>query len=257
MNNSSTLAAFSELIDIVKRLRKECPWDREQTHQSLTAPLLEETYEVIEAIESADMQELKKELGDVLLHVVFQSVLAEETTSFTLTEVINSESEKLIYRHPHVFGDMEVAGTEQVKQNWEMLKKKETGRESVLDGVPKQLPALQRANRIQEKAAKVGFDWKETDGVLAKVSEEIEEFKAESDLINREKEFGDILFSLVNFARHTNIDPERALRTSCEKFERRFKSMEIHLLTINKNMQLLPLNELESLWELVKSKEKN
>jgi len=251
MNNSTVDAAFSELLAVVKRLRTDCPWDREQTHQSLTAPLLEETYEVIEAIETADMHELKKELGDVLLHVVFQSMLAEETSDFTINDVIRSQIKKLIFRHPHVFGDTKVTGTEEVKKNWEMLKKQE-GKVSVLDGVPKQLPALQRATRIQEKAAKLGFDWDSNEGVIDKIYEEIAEFKAETDPVKRSQEFGDLLFSLVNYSRHANIDAEAALRDSSLKFERRFRKIEPAIQTaISANINL-SLDEMDGLWEEVK-----
>jgi MazG family protein len=255
MNNSTADATFSELLAIVKRLRTDCPWDREQTHQSLTAPLLEETYEVIEAIETSDMPELKKELGDVLLHVVFQSMLAEETSDFTINDVIRSQIDKLIFRHPHVFGDTKVSGTAEVKKNWEMLKKQE-GKVSVLDGVPQQLPALQRAARIQEKAAKLGFDWDSNEGVINKISEEIAEFKAETDPIKRSEEFGDILFSLVNYSRHANIDAEAALRGSSLKFERRFRQIEPSLQTAMTDNKHLSLDEMDVLWNEVKTAEK-
>lgn len=254
MNKSTANVAFSELIAIVKRLRTDCPWDREQTHQSLTAPLLEETYEVIEAIEMGDMPELKKELGDVLLHIVFQSMLAEETSDFTITEVIRSQIDKLIFRHPHVFGDTKVSGIEEVRKNWEMLKKQE-GKVSVLDGVPKQLPALQRSARIQEKAAKLGFDWDSTEGVIDKINEEIAEFRAETDPIKRSQEFGDLLFSLVNYSRHANIDAEAALRDSSLKFERRFRKIEPTLQTAMSNNTRLTLAEMDVLWEEVKMRE--
>ncbi len=256
MNNSTADATFSELIAVVKRLRTDCPWDREQTHQSLTAPLLEETYEVIEAIEIGDMPELKKELGDVLLHVVFQSMLAEETSEFTINDVIRSQIDKLIFRHPHVFGDTKVSGTEEVKKNWEMLKKQE-GKVSVLDGVPKQLPALQRSARIQEKAAKLGFDWDSTEGVIDKINEEIAEFKAETDPIKRSEEFGDLLFSLVNYSRHTNIDAEAALRDSSLKFERRFRTIEPAIQTAISAKIKLSLDEMDELWDEVKRAERN
>ncbi len=252
MNNSTTDAALGELLAVVKRLRSDCPWDREQTHQSLTAPLLEETYEVIEAIETGDMPELKKELGDVLLHVVFQSMLAEETSDFTINDVISSQIEKLIFRHPHVFGDTKVSGTEEVKKNWEMLKKQE-GKLSVLDGVPMQLPALQRAARIQEKAAKLGFDWDSNEGVIDKINEEIAEFKAETDPVKRSEEFGDILFSLVNYSRHANIDAEAALRGSSIKFERRFRKIESPLQIAMANKPPLTLDEMDVLWDEVKA----
>ena len=179
-SNQALSAAFLEFVAIVSRLRKECPWDREQTHQSLRAPLLEETHEAIEAIDNEDYPELKKELGDLFLHILFHADLASEEGHFTLEEVIRTESEKLIYRHPHVFGDTEVRSADDVSRNWEQLKRKESGRTSVLDGVPQRFRRLQRAGRIQEKAAKVGFDWKEPGSVLKKVREELDEFLAET-----------------------------------------------------------------------------
>lgn len=256
MNNSTADTSFSELLAVVKRLRTDCPWDREQTHQSLTAPLLEETYEVIEAIEMGDISELKKELGDVLLHVVFQSMLAEETSNFSINDVIRSQIEKLIFRHPHVFGDTKVTGTEEVKKNWEMLKKQE-GKVSVLDGVPKHLPALQRATRIQEKAAKLGFDWDSSEGVIEKIHEEIAEFIAETDPIKRSLEFGDLLFSLVNYSRHAGIDAEAALRDSTLKFERRFRKIEPDINSAILSSVNLSLDEMDLLWNKVKNGEKH
>lgn len=255
MDKSTADDNFSDLIAIVKRLRTDCPWDREQTHQSLTAPLLEETYEVIEAIEMGDISELKKELGDVLLHVVFQSMLAEESSDFTINDVIRSQIEKLVFRHPHVFGDTKISGTEEVKKNWEILKKQE-GKESVLDGVPKQLPALQRAARIQEKAAKLGFDWDSPEGVIDKIHEEIAEFNAETDIIKRSQEFGDLLFSLVNYSRHSGIDAEAALRDSSFKFERRFRKIEPDINNANASSINLTLDEMDKLWNKVKNEEK-
>ncbi|MDP4231290.1 MAG: nucleoside triphosphate pyrophosphohydrolase, partial [Bacteroidota bacterium] len=180
MNNTDSLSAsFLQFVSIVKRLRQECPWDREQTHESLRAPLLEETHEAIESIDNGDFPELKKELGDILLHILFHADLAAEEGHFTLQEVIEAECAKLIYRHPHVFGDTEVRNSDDVSRNWEQLKRQEAGRTSVLDGVPVALPALQRAGRIQEKASKVGFDWNESESVLKKVREELDEFLAE------------------------------------------------------------------------------
>lgn len=252
MTKNSTLdTSFSDLIDVVKKLRTDCPWDREQTHQSLTAPLLEETYETIDAIESGDLNELKKELGDVLLHVVFQAMLAEESATFTINDVIRSQIDKLIFRHPHVFGDTKVSGTDEVKKNWEMLKKQE-GKLSVLDGVPKQLPALQRAARIQDKAAKLGFDWDAPEDVIDKICEEITEFNAETDAVKRFEEFGDILFSLVNYSRHADIDAEAALRNSTKKFELRFRRIEPALQSAITDESPLTLEEMDVLWEKAK-----
>lgn len=256
MQDTTALSsAFLEFAAIISRLRKDCPWDREQTHQSLRAPLLEETHEAIEAIDNGDYPELKKELGDLLLHIVFHADLAKDEGHFDLEEVIRSESEKLIYRHPHVFGTTEVHNADDVSRNWEQLKRKETGRTSVLDGVPAALPALQRAGRIQEKAAKIGFDWNEPQSVLKKVREELDEFLAESDAKRREEEFGDLLFSLVNFSRHTKIEPETALRNATKKFERRFRAVEKTVEASGKNWDAYELNELDAIWNDVKSKE--
>jgi XTP/dITP diphosphohydrolase len=256
MTNTDALsAAFLEFVSIVSRLRRECPWDMEQTHQSLRAPLLEETHEAIEAIDNEDYPELKKELGDIFLHILFHADLADEEGIFTLLEVIEGECTKLIYRHPHVFGNTVVHNADDVAQNWEQLKRKESGRTSVLDGVPVALPALQRAGRIQEKAAKVGFDWKEPESVLTKVREELDEFLAESDPLRREEEFGDLLFSLVNFSRHVKIEPETALRNATTKFERRFRKVEKSVEASGKEWQQHNLEELDTIWDEVKSKE--
>ena len=256
MPNTDTLsAAFLEFVAIVSRLRKECPWDMVQTHQSLRAPLLEETHEAIEAIDNEDYTELKKELGDIFLHILFHADLANDEGYFTLQEVIEGESAKLIYRHPHVFGTTEVHSADDVAKNWEQLKRKESGRTSVLDGVPAALPALQRAGRIQEKAAKVGFDWVEPESVLKKVREELDEFLVETDQKRREEEFGDLLFSLVNFSRHVKIEPETALRNATTKFERRFRSVEKTVEASEKDWHEYDLEELDAIWDEVKTKE--
>jgi XTP/dITP diphosphohydrolase len=245
-------SAFSSLTDIIRRLRKECPWDMKQTPKSLRAPLIEEAYEVVEAIDLGDSEHLKKELGDVLLHVIFQSVLAEEAGSFDLKDVIEAESEKLIFRHPHVFGTATVKDAEEVALNWEQLKKKE-GKESIVDGVPASMPALQRAFRIQEKASKVGFDWPDSEGVIAKVREEIGEFLVETDPLRKEEEFGDVLFSLVNFSRHAGIDPESALRNAILKFEKRFRYVEIEMEKSGKLWKNSTLEELDLFWNKAKN----
>jgi MazG family protein len=251
----SLSAAFLEFVAIVSRLRKQCPWDMEQTHESLRAPLLEETHEAIEAIDNGDYPELKKELGDIFLHILFHADLANEEGHFNLQEVIEGECAKLIYRHPHVFATTEVRNADDVAKNWEQLKRKESGRTSVVDGVPASLPALQRAGRIQEKAAKVGFDWKETESVLEKVREELDEFIAETDVKRREEEFGDLLFSLVNFSRHQKIEPETALRNATTKFERRFRSVEKKVEASGKDWHEFTLEELDAFWDSVKSEE--
>jgi MazG family protein len=253
--NIATLSeAFLEFVSIISRLRKECPWDKEQTHESLRAPLLEETHEAIEAIDNKDYPELQKELGDLLLHIVFHADLASDEGHFTLQSVIESESAKLIYRHPHVFGTTEVRNADDVAKNWEQLKRKEYGRTSVLDGVPVALPALQRAGRIQEKASKVGFDWKEPEQVLDKVREELDEFLAETDSLRREEEFGDLLFSLVNFSRHAKIEPETALRNATAKFEKRFRLVEKEVELSSKDWHEYNLEELDQIWDTVKKK---
>lgn len=255
---------FLEFVGIVRRLRKECPWDREQTHQSLRPALIEEAYETIEAIDlgvdTGDYTELKKELGDLLLHILFHSELGLESGSFLLEEVIQGEIEKLVYRHPHVFGEVQVTGSEEVKTNWEQLKRREKGRNSVLDGVPSSLPALQRATRIQEKASKVGFDWTESTSVWKKIREELHEFESEpitkENIHRRKDEFGDILFSLVNLARHEGLDSEGALREATAKFERRFRQVEQRVEQSGKPFQHFSLEELDAIWDEVKAEEK-
>jgi XTP/dITP diphosphohydrolase len=248
---------FIEFVEIVRRLRRECPWDREQTHQSLRRCLLEESYEVLEAIDNNNMTELKKELGDLLLQFVFHTVMAEESNTFTAEEVMDDEINKLIARHPHVFGDTKVSGSEEVKTNWEKLKKKE-GRESVLHGIPKELPALFRAFRVQEKAAKVGFDWKTEAPVYEKIIEEINELKqninSHEDKEKIEDEFGDVLFSIVNYARFLKINPEDALRRTIEKFISRFEKIEQYAKENNLNIEKMTLEEMDKIWEAAKKK---
>jgi MazG family protein len=253
---------FNEFVEIVKRLRKECPWDREQTNDSIKAATIEEAYEVVEAIENKDYEELKKELGDLLLHVVFHSTIADENNHFNLDDVIASIREKLIRRHPHVFGDIKVTEVDHVKKNWEAIKIKE-GRKSVIDGVPVTLPALQRAHRLQEKASKVGFDWEKKEDVWKKVIEEIEEmheiekFKSQiSNLKNEgeiqeqlEKEIGDVFFALVNYSRFLGINPENALRRTNEKFVKRFKYVEEKISASGKKLTESTLKEMDKFWE--------
>lgn len=247
---------FSELVKIVKKVRRECPWDKEQTHDSIKANTIEEAYEVAESIDNKDYNELKIELGDVLLHVIFHSQIAEDNNTFTLDDVINEISNKLIRRHPHVFGDVQVSGTEEVLVNWEQIKLKE-GRKSVIEGVPNALPSLQRAYRLQEKASKIGFDWQDKKEVWAKVEEEIEEFKSaenSNDTAEIEKEFGDILFSLVNYARFSKIDPESALRRTNDKFKKRFQFMEDKILLSGRKLKDCSLEEMDKYWEESKTK---
>ncbi|HPS64945.1 MAG TPA: nucleoside triphosphate pyrophosphohydrolase [Ignavibacteria bacterium] len=242
---------FDKFVDIVRQLRKECPWDKVQTHESLRRCLLEESYEVLEAIDNNDMDELRKELGDVLLQVVFHGIMAEETEHFNLEDVIRQETEKLIYRHPHVFGDVKVKGKEEVLINWESLKMKE-GRKYILDGIPNELPALFKAYRVQEKAAKVGFDWKDPKPVYDKILEEISELKEtivneESD--NIEMEFGDVLFAIVNYARFIHVNPEDALRKTIDKFSRRFRKIEEYAEANNRKVSDMTLEEMDVIWE--------
>jgi MazG family protein len=259
---------FNEFVEIVKRLRKECPWDREQTNDSIKAATIEEAYEVVEAIEKKNYEELRNELGDLLLHVVFHTIIASESNDFTIDDVINSIKEKLIRRHPHVFGDVKVSGSAEVKKNWEEIKLEE-GRNSVLDGVPEMLPALQRAHRLQEKASKVGFDWEKKEDVWKKVIEEIEEMheieKAKSQSIGNEivdeelynkleDEIGDIFFALVNYSRFLDINPENALRRTNTKFIKRFSYVEEKIKSMGKKLSDSNLKEMDIYWEESKSK---
>lgn len=258
---------FNEFVEIVKRLRKECPWDREQTNDSIKAATIEEAYEVVEAIEKKNYNELKNELGDLLLHVVFHTIIASESNGFTIDDVIDSIQSKLIRRHPHVFGDVKVSGANEVKKNWEEIKLEE-GRNSVLDGVPEMLPALQRAHRLQEKASKVGFDWEKKEDVWKKVIEEIEEMheierarnqksevRSPDDFYNQlENEIGDVFFALVNYARFLDINPENALRRTNSKFIRRFSYVEEKIKEMGKKLSDSNLKEMDFYWEESKNK---
>jgi len=250
---------FIEFVNIVRKLRVECPWDKEQTHKSLRRCLLEESYEVLEAIDNDDMSELRKELGDLMLQVVFHGIMGEDTSAFDLIDVLDGETEKLISRHPHVFGDVKVSGSDEVMTNWEKLKQKE-GRVSVLDGVPKELPSLFRAYRVQEKAAKVGFDWKDVKPVYAKILEEISELKENiENATSQEKiedEFGDVLFSIVNYARFIKINPEDALRKTIEKFIFRFQKIEEYARESNLVIDDMTLEEMDEVWVRVKNNNK-
>jgi len=259
---------FNEFVGIVKRLRKECPWDREQTNDSIKSATIEEAYEVVEAIDNKDYEELKKELGDLLLHVVFHTVIAEEQNHFTIEDVIDSIREKLIRRHPHVFGTEEINSSDEVKKNWEKIKLTE-GRESILEGVPPYLPALQRAHRLQEKAAKVGFDWENKDDVWKKVIEEIKEMheieelikqsdKEKSDQLKKklEEEVGDVFFAMVNYARFLGINPEEALRVTNNKFIKRFQYVEDKIKASGRSVSDSNLKEMDELWNKSKSREK-
>ena len=249
---------FIRFYRLVKKLRVECPWDREQTHESLRRCLLEETYEVLEAIDTRDEVELKKELGDLMLQVIFHSVLAEEANNFNLFEVMSTVREKLIDRHPHVFGDVKVNGAEQVKANWEKVKKRE-GRTSALDGVPAELPALLKAYRIQEKASKVGFDWNAPEPAFEKIREELEELRFNvnngKSVREIEDELGDLLFSIVNYSRFLKVNPEDALRGTIKKFSGRFRKIESKAKSVGKELDSMSLSEMDALWQEVKSEE--
>jgi tetrapyrrole methylase family protein/MazG family protein len=242
---------FAEFVKIVRRLRKECPWDREQTHQSIREDLIEEAYEAVEAIDTRQWDELKLELGDLLLHIVLHAIMAEEEAVFTLDGVLASAAEKMVRRHPHVFGDRVVNGKEEVKRNWEHIKMSE-GRHSVLEGVPRGMPALLRALRTQEKASKVGFDWKKKRDVWKKVVEELSELTAAERSKRKtriEDEFGDVLFSLVNYSRFLGVNPEFALKKSIEKFTHRFQQIERELRENGRQIGNVPLKELDGIWE--------
>ena len=245
------LKAFNRLLDIMDDLREKCPWDKKQTMKSLRYLTIEEVYELSDAILENDKTEIMKELGDLFLHLVFYSKIASETNDFDVADVLDSVCEKLIYRHPHIYGDVKVANEEEVKQNWEKLKLKE-GKKSVLSGVPNSLPAVVKAYRIQEKVKGVGFEFENSDDTWAKVQEEINEFKAETDQNKREEEFGDVLFSLINYARFTGINPEDALERTNKKFINRFQQIEELAEKQKKNISELTLEEQNQLWEQTK-----
>ncbi|MFM8436838.1 MAG: nucleoside triphosphate pyrophosphohydrolase [Candidatus Kapaibacterium sp.] len=252
----SHLDQFAAFVDIVRILRTDCPWDREQTHESISHLLIEEAYETLDAIRDRNDQELSKELGDLLLHVVMHSVLAEERGAFSLTQLIERISAKLVHRHPHVFGDTDAGDTAQVLQNWESQKMKE-GRSSILEGVPKQLPALLRAQRTQEKAANVGFDWDAKEDFWAKVEEEIRELKEEMFRNDREaglEEFGDVLFALVNAGRFEGYVAEEALQTTTNKFTRRFQYIEKRAREEGRDLKDMTLGEMDEWWNEAKAK---
>ncbi|MBT5325761.1 MAG: nucleoside triphosphate pyrophosphohydrolase [Gemmatimonadetes bacterium] len=263
MNSESS---FTELVEVMARLRAPngCPWDREQTHATLKPYLLEETYEALEAIDIGDDDELCKELGDVLLQVVFHAQIAAEENRFGIEEVARAIVDKLIRRHPHVFADVEVDGSEQVLQNWEQIKKQERqelgdATPSLLDGIPKQLPALMRAQRMQARVSRQGFDWDQIAGPLDKVEEEFAELRqawASGETPAIEDEFGDLLFALVNTGRFLNVDSEQALRQSTDKFERRFRALEEAVRTSGRDISALSLQELDVIWDEIKAREK-
>ena len=254
-SRAAQLKAFDRLLTIMDELREGCPWDKKQTMESLRHLTIEETYELGDAILDNDLQEIKKELGDVLLHIVFYSRIGSETNDFDIADVCHGICDKLVSRHPHIYGDVKVENEEDVKRNWENLKLKE-GKKSVLEGVPNSLPALVKANRIQEKVAGVGFDWEAPHQVWEKVEEELREFKAEVDKGSTdamESEFGDVLFSMVNYARFLKISPENALERTNKKFSKRFQYLENKAKSLNKPLKEMTLAEMDVFWEEAKS----
>tara|TARA_R110001592_G_scaffold363155_1_gene680775 strand:- start:50517 stop:51296 length:780 start_codon:yes stop_codon:yes gene_type:complete len=251
------MEAFGRLLDIMDDLRAGCPWDRKQTMETLRPLTIEETYELGDAILDQDLPEVKNEIGDILLHMVFYAKIGEEKEAFDMADVLESIAEKLIHRHPHIYGDTVAEDEETVKANWESLKLKE-GKKSVLEGVPKSLPAMVKATRIQEKARGAGFDWDESSQVLAKMEEELAELKAEialKDSKKMENEFGDLLFSMINVGRFLKIDPESALERTNKKFIRRFQFMEEQAKKADKALADYSLNELEAFWQAAKREE--
>jgi MazG family protein len=254
MNIQEKKDAFERLLNIMDKLREQCPWDRKQTFESLRTLTIEETYELADAIINKDKREISKELGDLLLHIVFYAKMGDETNDFDIASVINALNEKLIYRHPHVFGSVDVEDDQEVKKNWENLKIKE-GNRSVLGGVPASLPALVKANRIQDKVRAVGFDWDEREQVWEKVKEEMNEVLAEiekNDSDRIEEEFGDLFFSLVNAARLYDVDPETALERTNQKFIKRFKYLEQKTIQDGRNLAAMTLKEMDEIWEEAK-----
>ncbi|MBT8245534.1 MAG: nucleoside triphosphate pyrophosphohydrolase [Winogradskyella sp.] len=253
-DRKAQLEAFDRLLTIMDELRDQCPWDKKQTMESLRHLTIEEVYELGDAILDNNLDEVKKELGDVLLHIVFYSKIGSETKDFDIAEVCNSICDKLVDRHPHIYGDVEVKDEEDVKRNWEQLKLKE-GKESVLEGVPKSLPAMVKANRIQDKVAGVGFDWEKPEQVFEKVEEEIAELKAEITAGNTDRidsEFGDVLFSMVNYARFLKVNPENALERTNKKFIKRFQYLEGKSKELQKPLKDMTLSEMDVFWEEAK-----
>ncbi|MGV6845369.1 MAG: nucleoside triphosphate pyrophosphohydrolase [Lutibacter sp.] len=252
------LKAFGNLLDIMDELRLKCPWDKKQTMESLRHLTIEETYELGDAILSNNLQEIKKELGDLLLHIVFYAKIGEETDSFDIADVSEAIAEKLIYRHPHIYGDVTVKNEDEVKENWEKLKLKE-GNKSVLEGVPKSLPAVIKANRIQDKVAGVGFDWEKPEQVWEKVQEELKELNSEIESGNAENieaEFGDVLFALINYARFIKVNPENALERTNKKFINRFQFLEKEAKKLGKSLHEMSLAEMDVYWNESKKKYK-
>jgi XTP/dITP diphosphohydrolase len=254
-------SAFQRLVDVMNTLRIECPWDKKQTMESLRHLTIEEMYELADAVLENDLDEVKKELGDLLMHMVFYAKIAEEQNAFDITDALNSVCDKLITRHPHIYGDIQVNDDEDVKANWEQIKLKE-GNKSVLSGVPKSLPALVKAYRIQDKVRGVGFDWDDKTEVWKKVEEEVQEFKTEYNIVENtnidiekaEQEFGDLLFALTNYARHIGINPENALERTNKKFIRRFTYLEEQAAIRELKLQDMSLEEMDVFWNEAKAK---
>ncbi len=258
-DKTQQLKAFERLLIIMDELREQCPWDKKQTMETLRHLTIEEVYELGDAILDKDLEEVKKELGDLLLHIVFYARIGSETNNFDIADVCHSICDKLIERHPHIYGDVTVENEDDVKRNWEQIKLKEKGKSSVLQGVPASLPAMVKANRIQDKVAGVGFDWEEPNQVWEKVEEELQEFKMEADKGNREQmenEFGDVLFSLINYARFLKINPENALERTNKKFTKRFQYLEAKSVEINKTLSDMTLAEMDVFWEEAKQFQK-
>ncbi|MGB0395837.1 MAG: nucleoside triphosphate pyrophosphohydrolase [Flavobacteriaceae bacterium] len=256
-SRTAQLQAFERLLDIMDELREKCPWDRKQTFETLRHLTIEETYELGDAILENDLEEIKKELGDLLLHIVFYSKIGSEKKAFDIADVANQIADKLIHRHPHIYGETDVEDADQVVKNWEDIKLKE-GKKSVLEGVPNSLPALVKAYRIQEKVSGVGFDWDQKEAVLEKVKEELDELRTEIDAGDSKKmeaELGDVMFSLVNYARFLKVNPENALERTNKKFIKRFNYIEEKAKKSQRKVSELSIEEMEVLWEEAKKTE--
>lgn len=253
--SKSYLNSFEKLVNIMDDLREKCPWDKKQTIHTLRNMTLEETYELVDGIDNNDWDNIKEELGDLILHILFYTKIASEQNNFYLNDVLETICEKLIRRHPHIYGDVEVENSEQVKQNWEAIKQQEKERKYIFDGFPRALPAIQKAIKIQEKAKTVGFEWDKKEDVFAKVNEEIDELQQALQTNNQqhiEEEFGDVLFSLINYSRFIGVDAELALNKVNQKFINRFTKMESHAKNLNKDLSDLSLAEMDAIWNLVK-----
>lgn len=250
------LVAFERLLNIMDDLRSQCPWDKKQTLESLRHLTIEETYELSEAIIEGDLEEVKKELGDLMLHLVFYSKIGSEKKAFDITDVLNTISDKLVFRHPHIYSDVKVNSARDVADNWEKIKLKE-GKKSVLSGVPKSLPSIIQAYRIQDKVKGVGFDWPNIDGVWNKVKEELDELKNANSKEEKEEELGDVLFSIINYSRFIYINPDEALSKTNKKFIKRFEYLENKLKKENKSFDDVDLNEMEEIWQESKAFDKS